>query len=63
MAEPLEFEWDPEKAEQVARDHGVTFDEARTIFLDPLAATIYDEDHSDDEDRWVTIGTARQSDY
>lgn len=58
MPDKLEFEWDPDKAEQVARDHGVTFDEARTVFFDPLAATDYDEEHSIEEDRWITIGTS-----
>ncbi|MEO8510740.1 MAG: BrnT family toxin [Chloroflexota bacterium] len=53
----LELEWDPEKAARVAREHGVTFDEASTVFLDPLAATSHDKQHSDCEDRYVTIGT------
>jgi uncharacterized DUF497 family protein len=52
----LEFEWDPKKARLVAVKHGVTFDEAATAFVDPYSATALDEDHSDVEDRWVTIG-------
>lgn len=52
----LEYEWDPEKAARVARDHGITFDEARTVFEDPLAATRPDSQHSHDESRDVTIG-------
>ena len=57
MAGELVFEWDPLKADQVESDHGVTFDEASTVFQDPLAATKRDEAHSADEDRFVTIGT------
>lgn len=56
--EGLEFEWDPDKAAQVEREHGITFDEAITIFFDPLAATDYDEEHSDYEDRYLTIGSS-----
>ena len=41
------YEWDPEKAERNVRDHGVSFEEAATVFLDPLAMTYPDPDHSD----------------
>jgi len=50
------YEWDPEKAERNVRDHGVSFEEAATVFLDPLAMTYPDPDHSDEEDREITIG-------
>lgn len=56
----LEVEWDPEKAIEVSYNHGVSFEEAATIYLDPLAATVYDSKHSDEEDRWATIGRSRQ---
>jgi hypothetical protein len=36
--------------------HGVRFDQAATVFLDPRAISIFDTDHSDDEDRWMTLG-------
>lgn len=52
----MEFEWDPEKAEKNLRKHGVSFDEAATIFGDPLAVTFVDPDHSDDEGRFLTFG-------
>ena len=52
----LSFEWDPVKADVNLRKHGVAFDEASTIFGDPLARTRFDPDHSDQEDRFVTIG-------
>lgn len=52
----LEFEWDLRKAETNLRKHKVTFQEASTVFADPLSATIHDPDHSDIEDRYLTIG-------
>jgi len=51
-----EFDWDAEKAEANARKHGVTFEGAMTVFRDRLAVTVYDEEHSEQEERWVTIG-------
>ena len=50
------YEWDPTKAEINLRDHRVSFEEAVTLFLDPLAVTYRDPDHSDQEDREITIG-------
>lgn len=50
------YEWDPEKATQNLHEHGVPFEEAATVFLDPLAMTYLDPDHSDEEDREITIG-------
>lgn len=50
------FDWDPVKAEQNLQKHGVSFERAARIFLDPFAISIFDEKHSDNEDRWVTIG-------
>ncbi len=54
----VRFEWDPKKAEANLRNHGVSFDEASTVFGDPLAATVPDPDHSVSEARFVTIGQA-----
>ncbi len=51
-----EFEWDDEKEEINLRKHGVSFEEAKSIFKDPLAVTIDDPEHSDYEDRYITIG-------
>ena len=53
-----DFDWYPAKAQSNLRKHGVSFRLATTVFRDPLAITLYDEDHSDDEDRWVTLGYA-----
>jgi uncharacterized protein len=52
----LQFEWDVEKAQENHRKHGVSFDEATTVFGDPLAATGRDPDPSVDEERFVTLG-------
>lgn len=50
------FEWDPTKARSNREKHGVAFEEAATLFRDPRALTVYDPDHSESEDRWVTLG-------
>ena len=50
------YEWDREKATANLRKHRVSFEEASTVFLDPLAATYSDPDHSDVEQRYVTFG-------
>lgn len=52
----LTFEWDRRKAASNMKKHGVSFEEASTVFRDPLALTIEDPDHSVDEERWVTLG-------
>ena len=53
-----DFDWDPIKARTNQRKHGVSFRLATSVLHDPLALTIYDEDHSEDEERWVTLGRA-----
>ena len=52
----LTFEWDLRKAEQNFKKHGVTFEEAATVFSDGLSLTIVDPIHSEKEERYVTIG-------
>jgi uncharacterized DUF497 family protein len=52
----VRFEWDPKKANRNLKKHGVSFEEAVTVFYDPLSATFDDPDHSDDEYRYITIG-------
>ena len=52
----MEVEWDPEKAAENLRHHGVAFEEGATVFGDPMAKTIPDPDHSIEEDRELTIG-------
>lgn len=50
------FEWDRRKAQSNKFKHKVSFDEAATVFFDPLSATFNDPDHSIEEQRFVTIG-------
>jgi uncharacterized DUF497 family protein len=52
----LRFEWDPGEATLNFKKHGVSFDEARTVFFDELARLIDDPDHSDGEDRFILLG-------
>ncbi len=52
----LRFEWDERKAAANLKKHGVSFEEARTVFVDERAKLIDDPDHSDDEDRFVLLG-------
>jgi uncharacterized protein len=56
-----EYSWDRNKATNNRAKHGVTFEDALTVFSDPFAVSIFDEEHSDDEERWLTIGRAKQS--
>jgi uncharacterized DUF497 family protein len=57
---PLSFEWDPGKAGANLAKHGVSFEEASTLFGDELALTIPDPAHSLVERRFVTIGNSHQ---
>jgi len=57
----MEFEWDRDKAAQNLEKHQVSFDEAVTVFHDPLAATFDDPDHSAGERRFITIGYSSQN--
>lgn len=52
----LLFEWDPGKAKKNLKIHGISFDEASTVFQDSLSLTIYDPLHSEEEDRFVLVG-------
>jgi uncharacterized DUF497 family protein len=54
----MRFEWDPKKAAANLNKHGVSFQEAATVFGDPLAITFQDPDHSEDEERQVTFGVS-----
>jgi hypothetical protein len=57
----LPVEWNPFKAELNRQKHGVTFEEATTVFDDPLAAIFDDEAHSLDEIREIIIGYSLQN--
>lgn len=52
----MKFEWDPEKDKVNGQKHKVSFAEACYVFSDRHMLTIFDDEHSDDEDRWVTMG-------
>ena len=52
----LWFDWDPSKEVQNIRKHKVSFRRAATVFRDPNHLSIYDEEHSNAEDRWITVG-------
>lgn len=52
------FEWDENKAETNRQKHGVSFDEAQTVFTDSLSAMMPDAEHSDTEERFLIIGTS-----
>ena len=54
----MRFEWDLGKSRSNVRVHDVTFEEARTVFADPLAVTVPDVSHSDEEERWTTVGVS-----
>jgi uncharacterized protein len=56
----MTFQWDPGKAISNARKHDVSFEEAVTVFGDPLAVTILDPDHSVGEFRFLTTGQSRR---
>jgi len=56
----IRLEWDPRKERRNLQRHGIGFDEASTVFADPLSITIPDPDHSDDEARWVIMGVSHR---
>ena len=55
------FEWDENKAATNLVKHGVSFDETKTVFNDPLYVDFYDPKHSDDEHRYIVIGMSAQN--
>jgi uncharacterized DUF497 family protein len=57
----LRFEWNTDKAHRNLKKHGVSFDEAQTIFFDDNGILIHDPDHSDEEDRFILIGMSAQA--
>ncbi len=57
----LSFEWDEKKNASNKKKHGVSFDEAKSVFTDQFARLISDPDHSDEEDRFILLGTSIHS--
>lgn len=60
MNAQLDFEWDPDKAARNLRKHGVSFELAATVFLDPLSLSMEDDEHGFGE-RWITMGLSREN--
>ena len=54
----LKFEWEPRKASANLKKHGVSFEEAKSVFYDESARLISDPDHSDDADRFILLGVS-----
>jgi len=57
------FDWDPVKAQSNLADHKVSFRLAGSVLRDSLATTVFDEEHSEEEERWVTLGQAENGQY
>jgi uncharacterized DUF497 family protein len=56
----LRFEWHEDKAQNNLKKHGISFEEAKTVFNDPLSITIPDTQHSDNEERYIDMGRSSQ---
>ncbi len=52
----IQFKWDEKKNRKNMREHGVSFEEAQTVFLDENALRFFDPDHSEEEDRFIMLG-------
>jgi len=57
----IEFEWDSSKASSNMKRHGVSFEEAKTVFFDDYALQFYDEAHSEEEERFLLLGLSNTS--
>jgi len=58
--ENITFEWDENKSLANQKKHGISFEEAKTVFYDESARMIHDPDHSEDEDRFILLGLSFQ---
>jgi hypothetical protein len=56
----MEFEWDETKAATNLSKHGISLEEAQTVFHDPLYVDFYDPDHSFEEHRYIIVGASQQ---
>ena len=57
----IEFEWDDAKSKANARKHGVSFSEAQSVFYDDFARQYFDDEHADEEDRFIMVGISNRS--
>ena len=60
MAINYNFEWNPRKARDNYDKHGVGFDEAATVFRDSKALSVFDQDHNQSEERWISLGISEK---
>ena len=58
--EHIHFEWDDNKNKTNIKKYNISFEEAKTVFLDPEALLIHDPEHSEDEDRFIILGLSRK---
>jgi uncharacterized DUF497 family protein len=56
----MSFDWDPDKAARNLEKHGVSFEEAATVFSDPLYLDFFDPEHSEEENRYIRVGCSSQ---
>ena len=52
----MKFEWDEDKSESNYKKHSIRFDEAQTVFVDPDSVEFFDDEHSEEEDRFIRVG-------
>lgn len=57
----MNFEWDANKASANLKKHGVSFEEAKTVFYDEFAVQFFDDGHSEEEDRFIMLGMSSAS--
>lgn len=57
----IEFDWDPGKAKANRKNHGVSFEEARSVFYDEYARQFFDQEHAEAEDRFIMLGLSDRS--
>lgn len=57
----MKFQWDPAKAAQNLKKHGVSFEQAKSAFYDDWAVQFFDDEHSSEEDRFILLGMSSQA--
>ena len=57
----MKFDWNPNKNKSNIKKHGVDFEEAETVFQDEMALELFDDEHSEDEDRYIIIGLSSKT--
>jgi len=57
----MKFDWHPDKNKSNIKKHGVNFEEAETVFQDEMALELFDDEHSEDEDRYIIIGISSKT--